>query len=59
MCGVNKIGYSMTSLERKDPSRKAGWEPYFVFYWGFCIKFFIPAVLWFIMVGFVKKTILT
>ena len=51
MCGVRKIAYSMTVLGRKDPKVKGWWEPIFVFYWGFCIKFGIPLVLFFILIN--------
>lgn len=51
MCGVRKIGYSMTVLGRSDEKVAAAWEPFFVFYWGFCIKFGIPYVLFFILIN--------
>jgi hypothetical protein len=51
MCGVRKLGYSMTMLGRDEPSIKKWYEPFFVFYWGFCIKYLIPTTLWFIMIG--------
>lgn len=51
MCGVKKIGYSMTMLGRADPAKEGWWEPFFVFYWGFLIKYLIPLVLWFIMIN--------
>jgi hypothetical protein len=51
MCGVKKIGYSMTMLGRADPAKEGWWEPLFVFYWGFLIKYLIPLVLWFIMIN--------
>lgn len=55
MCGVKKIGYSMTCLGRRDPTKREMWEPIFMFYWGFAIKYFVPAVLWFILVAvFIK-----
>jgi SNF family Na+-dependent transporter len=57
MCGVSRIGYSMTSLGRSDSKKRAGWEPLFVFYFGFCIKYICPAVLWFIFVFTVKKNL--
>ena len=51
MCGVRKLGYSMTMLGRKDETVKEWYEPFFVFYWGFCVKYLIPTTLWFILVG--------
>jgi hypothetical protein len=51
MCGVRRIGYAMTMLGRKDPNVQGLWEPFFVFYWGVCIKYLIPLVLWFIMIN--------
>ena len=55
MCGVKKIGYSMTVLGRPDPKTRQWWESSFVFYWGFCIKYLIPTVLWFILCKFFKN----
>lgn len=51
MCGVRKIAVSMTILGREEPNKKAWYEPFFIFYWGFCVKYFIPATLWFILVN--------
>jgi len=51
MCGVRKLGYSMTMLGRKDERIREWYEPFFVFYWGFCVKYLIPGTLWFILVG--------
>uniref|UniRef100_A0A7S3CRJ8 Uncharacterized protein n=1 Tax=Strombidium rassoulzadegani TaxID=1082188 RepID=A0A7S3CRJ8_9SPIT len=59
MCGVRKIGYSMTVLGRSDPKQRGWWEPLFVFYWGFCIKYLCPVVLWFIFVNVVKTNLET
>jgi len=53
MCGVRKLGYSMSRLGRTDEKMKF-YEPFFVFYWGFCIKFLIPAGLQFILVAIIK-----
>lgn len=55
MCGVRKLGYSFSNLGRSDLAIKEWWEPIFVFYWGFTVKYLIPAVLWFILcTGFRK-----
>ena len=54
MTGVKKIGYSMTVLGRKDENQRQWWEPAFVFYWGFCIKYLIPTVLYYMLVNFFK-----
>lgn len=53
MCGVRKIAYSMTVLGRAEESKnvRGWWEPFFVFYWGFCIKYGIPYVLFFILIN--------
>jgi len=51
MCGVRKLAYSMTMLGRKEPNVKEWYEGMFAFYWGFCVKYLIPTVLWFIMVN--------
>jgi hypothetical protein len=51
MCGVRKLGYSMTMLGRSTEGVKEWYEPLFVFYWGFCVKYLIPTTLWFILVG--------
>jgi hypothetical protein len=51
MCGVRKLGYSMTMLGRSDEKVIEWYEKFFVFYWGFCVKYLIPATLWFIVVG--------
>jgi SNF family Na+-dependent transporter len=51
MCGVRKLGYSMTMLGRDDPNVKKWYEGIFVFYWGFCVKYLIPTTLWFILAG--------
>jgi len=53
MCGVRKLGYSMSRLGRTDEKMKF-YEPFFVFYWGFCIKFLIPSGLQFILVSIIK-----
>jgi len=57
MCGVRKIGYSISQLGRKKFDQREMWEPVFVFYWGFTIKYLIPVVLWFILVGSIKTDI--
>jgi len=55
MTGVKKISYSMTCLGRKDPLTRESWETVFMCYWGFAIKYFVPAVLWFILIStFIK-----
>lgn len=51
MCGVRKLAYSMTMLGREDPAKRGWWEPFFVLWWGFCIKYGIPLVLFFIMIN--------
>jgi hypothetical protein len=51
MCGVRKLGYSMTMLGRTEKGVKQWYEPLFVFYWGFCVKYLIPTTLWFILVN--------
>jgi len=55
MCGVRKLGYSMSMLGRDDPRKRLWYEPMFVFYWGFTIKYMIPCVLWLILCSAVKN----
>lgn len=57
MCGVRKLGYSFSNLGRSDLAIKEWWEPIFVFYWGFTVKYLIPAVLWFIVCTGFKKAL--
>ena len=57
MCGVRKLGYSMSMLGRDDPTKRLWYEPLFVFYWGFTIKYLIPVVLWLILCSSVKNDI--
>merc|ERR1712146_823590 len=51
MCGVRKLAYSMSKLGRSDPHQVLWYEPAFAFYWSVTIKYFIPSVLWFLLVG--------
>ena len=51
MCGVRKLAYSMTMLGRKTEGVKEWYEQFFVFYWGFCVKYLIPTALWFILIN--------
>lgn len=51
MSGVRKLGYSMSKLGRKEPNKVQWWEPAFVFYWSVITKYFIPAVLWILLVN--------
>jgi len=57
MCGVRRIAYSMSKLARTNKGEMKVWEPAFAFYWGFTIKYFIPCVLWFLLIGNVKADI--
>lgn len=57
MCGVRRIAYSMSKLSRKEKSTLQVWEPAFALYFGFTIKYFVPCVLWFLIVGNVKADI--
>ena len=57
MCGVRKIGYSISRLGREDPTVKQCWEDAFVFYWCWVIKFINPAILFFITVSITKADI--
>ena len=50
-CGVRRLGYAMTKRGREEPNEVGWWEPAFVFYWGFCVQYFTPALLWFVLVG--------
>jgi hypothetical protein len=52
MVGVKRIGYSISKLarlEQEDPTQMLWWEPFFVFYFGFCTKYLIPFGLWFLL----------
>ena len=57
MCGVSKLGYSMSMLGRPEDAmgKKLWYEGIFVFYWGFTIKYLIPCVLWLILCSSVKN----
>jgi len=61
MCGVRRIGYSMSKLGRDnygpDKGNEKWYEQYFVFYWCITIKYLIPAALWFILLYVIKKDI--
>lgn len=57
MCGVRKIGYSISRLGRENPTEKQWWEDAFVFYWCMVIKFINPAILYFITVSITKSDI--
>lgn len=57
MCGVSKLGYSMSMLGRTNMDKRLWYEPMFVFYWGFTIKYLIPIVLWLILCNAVKNDI--
>lgn len=57
MCGVKRIGFSMSAIGRKNPSQRQCWEGLFVFYWGVCVKYICNIALWFIFCGNVKKII--
>lgn len=57
MCGVRRLAYSMAKLSRKEKTQLQWWEPAYAMYWGFTIKYFIPCVLWFLIVGNVKTDI--
>jgi len=62
MCGVRRIGYSMSKLGRDNEGDDAGkekwYEKYFVFYWCMTIKYLIPMVLWFILLYVIKKDLI-
>jgi len=57
MCGVRKLAYSMAKMGRKEKYTVQMWEPAFALYWGIAIKYFIPSVLWFLIVQNVKADI--
>ena len=61
MCGVRRIGYSMSKLGRDNSGDEKGqekwYEQYFVFYWCITIKYLIPFVLWFILLYVIKKDV--
>jgi hypothetical protein len=50
-CGVRRLGYAMTKRGRTNINEPAWWEAPFVFYWGFCIQYLTPALLWFVIIG--------
>ena len=47
----------MTKRGRDDPNEVGWWEAPFVFYWGFCVQYLTPALLWFVIVGSFKDDI--
>lgn len=57
MCGVRRLAYSMSKLSRTEPHVLQWWEPAFALYWGFTIKYFVPCVLWFLLVGNTKADV--
>ena len=57
MCGVRRIAYSCSQVGRSDPMTKMWWEPAFALYWGLCIKFISPCVLFFMLLGILKNDI--
>ncbi len=59
MCGVRKLGYSMSMLQRGEDGKIKAWEPFFVFYFGFTIKFSTPVALMFIFINAIKRNVET
>lgn len=58
MCGVRRIGYSMSKLARVkdgDSYPMLWWEPGFVLYFALCIKYIIPFALWFVLLFSIQK----
>lgn len=57
MCGVRRIGYSMSKLTRdaKENYAMLWWEQYFVFYFSVCIKYITPFALWFVLLFSIQK----
>ena len=58
MCGIRRIGYSMSKLARMEEQNKFSmlwWEPGFVFYFAFCCKYLIPFALWFVLLFSIQK----
>ena len=57
-CGVRKLARSMTKLSKeKGETKRLWWERPFEYWWGFSIKYFIPCVLWVLLVGVVKTDV--
>lgn len=56
LCGVRRIGYSMTKMGR-DGNRVQWWEGPFVQYWAIAVKYVIPSILWFLLVNNTKDDI--
>lgn len=54
-CGTNRISYTITKLNRShsDYKKVLWWEGIFAFYWGFCIKYFCPVSLTFLMIDLI------
>jgi len=51
MCGVGRLGKSITKLSYKDHSSRK-WMPFFHFYWGFCVKYINPGgLVWMLMMS--------
>ena len=57
MCGVRRLAYSMSKLSRKSKFEVQWWEPAFAMYWSIAVKYFIPCVLWILLVGNTKTDI--
>jgi hypothetical protein len=56
LCGVRRIAYSMSKMSRVD-NQLQWWEAAFCTYWSLLVKYFIPSVLWILLVGNTKADI--
>lgn len=60
MCSVAKLAFAMSCLTREKGKQavRRPWEYVYMVYWGLCIKYVIPVVLWFILVDSFKNDVL-
>lgn len=58
MCGVRKLSRTMTKLSKEEgETEQRWWETPFETYWGICIKFWCPFVIfWLLMYSFKADT---
>lgn len=58
MGGVRKLSRTLTRLSKEEGvDEEYWWEDWFEFYWGFCIKYWCPfAIFWLLMYSFKADT---
>jgi len=56
--GSMQMAKAMTRLSHPgEPNRRSGWMKYFEFYYAFCIKYVIPAGLWWMLLESIRERI--